>query len=227
MKPLVLVPAKAKSAGVPQKNFRTLPDGTTLVGRAVKLGQQIGRVVVSTDCDAYVPPRGVFVVRRPAYLATSRTPMGEVVRHALQQHHWQEDILVLLQPTSPFRTVKLVQSCIAKLHTSPHLDLVMTVGPVPDTYRPSRMLRDDGDGTLYPVADWAANRQEAPVVYVPTGEVYAFRREAVPCVFDYTRLQAGSVFVRTPSVNINTTADWTAACALISRRLGATATPSA
>jgi CMP-N-acetylneuraminic acid synthetase len=218
MKPLVIVPAREGSAGVPQKNFRALPDGSTLVSRAVKIGQQIGHVIVSTDYEGYEPPMGVGRILRPAYLATGSASMGDVVRHALRDYLGKEDVVVLLQPTSPFRTVRLVQTCIAKLKNSPHLDLVITVGAVPDTYRPSRMLRDDGDGTLYPVTEWANNRQEAPVVYIPTGEAYVFRREAVPFVFDYTRLQAGYVYVRTPSVNINTREDWQEACAIISSR---------
>lgn len=134
---LAVIPARGGSKGLPGKNILPL-FGKPLLAHTVVLAQQLGadvRCIVSTDDDgiagvarasgADVP----FI--RPASLASDSAPMSVVLRHALTTMESIEsityDALLLLDPTSPTRSLEYVRSGIEKLKANPHLDGVVSV----------------------------------------------------------------------------------------------------
>ena len=73
----------------------------------------IDKLVVSTDSEEIARiarEAGAEVLMRPAELATDTASTQDVMTHALQ--YYPADILVLLQPTSPYRTDGLIDECI-------------------------------------------------------------------------------------------------------------------
>jgi len=107
---LGLIPARAGSKRIPEKNIRLLC-GKPLIQYTIEAAQEskvLWKIIVSTDdenimkiakdCGADVP----FV--RPAKLAIDETPTFPVVKHALNFYKENPpDAIVLLQPTSPLR----------------------------------------------------------------------------------------------------------------------------
>ena len=179
MKLVVIVPVRGGSRGLPGKNLAVLA-GVPLWQRAVSQGVAVGadEVIVTTDVeDILAGDAGakVRLLRRPADLAGDATPMAPVMMHALRDIDGPARI-VLLQPTSPLRTLDDIRSAI-ELHESGQFELVKSV-----TEANAGVLkygRMDGD-KFVPLADPAfcfSNRQDLPPVLRPNGAVYVFDRD--------------------------------------------------
>jgi CMP-N,N'-diacetyllegionaminic acid synthase len=207
MTPLVIVPARMGSQGVPNKNFRVLPDGTTLVSRAVKIATQIGVTVLTTDRpgalwlpeDTGMPHHHIL---RDRELAQDDTPMRAVVEHVLEQIPGPPDQpIVLLQPTTPLRTVAQVQACLEAMVYVPN-----------HGYRPAATVR------ATPQSQWRAQRLDDGYVYIPerrqnveptyvfSGTAYTWAREdgQFPDAF-YAVIEQDQSYV-----NVDTPEDWAA-----------------
>lgn len=106
-----LVPARGGSKSIPYKNLVLLA-GLPLLDygvRAVQASKRCVRIVGSTE-DARIAERfgvlGVECDRRPSDLAADDTPVADVAREWLTRTRaggvTLPDVLVLVQPTSPF-----------------------------------------------------------------------------------------------------------------------------
>lgn len=114
---LALIPARAGSKGVPNKNIRPL-SGRPLVSHTISAASEsmyIDRIVVSTDCEHIADvcrSNGAEVpFLRPKKLASDTSTSVEVVKHALD-HIEGFNIVVLLQPTSPLRSGEDIDRCL-------------------------------------------------------------------------------------------------------------------
>lgn len=112
---LGLIPARGGSKGVPGKNIKLI-HGRPLIVWSIEKGlksRRIDKLVVSTDSEEIAQiarKAGAEVLIRPAELATDTASTQDVMVHALQ--HYPADTLVLLQPTSPYRSEGLIDDCI-------------------------------------------------------------------------------------------------------------------
>ena len=120
---LAVIPARGGSKGIPRKNLRLLC-GTPLVVHAIRTAlaaKRIDRVVLSTDDDEIAvvgSEAGAEVIMRPPHLADDVAPTIPVLQHAidtLADGGWQAKVVVVLEPTSPFRSAATVDACVAKL----------------------------------------------------------------------------------------------------------------
>ena len=184
-----VVIARGGSKGLPGKNLRRL-GRHPLVAHTILVAKQawtLDRVILSTDSPqiAKVGKRyGVEVpFLRPKYLARDTTHTPPVIEHAvsyLEKHEGMKvDIVVTLQPTSPFRRVEHINSAVRLLSTKRRLDSVITVKVVtlPPFWmfkaRKHRLVPFVQNGIDYSVKE----RQELPTIYQPNGAVYATRRK--------------------------------------------------
>ena len=85
---------------------------------------------------------------RPSHLAADDTPMLDVLTDLVvsleQREQYRPDVLVLLQPTSPFRRGRHIDAALDLLTTS-GADSVVTVVPVPHQFTPSSLMQLKGD----------------------------------------------------------------------------------
>lgn len=151
MRILALITARGGSKRVPGKNIRIL-GGKPLISWSidiVKNNSEICDILVSTDdpitanicqkAGAYVP------WLRPTKLATDTATSVDVALHALD---WYEsevgmvDGLLLLQPTSPFRSASTVQSGIRLFEEKGHRTVV---GVSSVNEHPNWMLKKEED----------------------------------------------------------------------------------
>ena len=112
---LGLIPARGGSKGVPGKNIKMINGKPLIVWTIEKALQskKIDKVIVSTDSEEVAEisrNAGAIVLKRPVELATDTASTQDVMVHALQ--NYSADILVLLQPTSPYRAKGLIDECI-------------------------------------------------------------------------------------------------------------------
>lgn len=133
---LAIIPARGGSKGLPGKNIKTLL-GKPLLAHSIAFAELLGdevTCIVSTDDQeiANVAEKfgGLVPFLRPAELAGDTAPMSVVLRHALkamEQRGTGFDLVLLLDPTSPTRTIESVQSAIEQLQSNPELDGVVAV----------------------------------------------------------------------------------------------------
>ena len=130
---------------------------------AARSSRTLTRVVVSTEDEeiaAVARQLGIDVpFLRPAMLAADETPMLEVLTDLVasleRRERYRPDVLVLLQPTSPFRRGSHIDAAVDLLVSS-GADSVVTVLPVPHQFTPSSLMELQGD-RLVP---WNAGRPE-------------------------------------------------------------------
>jgi CMP-N-acetylneuraminic acid synthetase len=179
-----VIPARGGSKGLPGKNLRKL-GALSLIGQAIASAREaalLARFIVSTDSPEIAEEarrHGAEVpFLRPADLATDQAGMLPVLHHAVR---WLEssagvrpDLIVTLQPTSPFRTGAEIDQTIRKVIEAGS-DSAQTLSEA--SYHPYFMKTLDGDRTvaLFPEGHRYVRRQDAPAVYQPSGAVYVTR----------------------------------------------------
>ena len=117
MRPIVIIPARGGSKGVPRKNIRELA-GKPLIAwtiEAAKKSKYIDRLILSSEDPEIIEVAKAFDCEvpfvRPFELAQDDTPGIEVVLDAVKRCPGYTHVL-LLQPTSPFRTHKHIDAFI-------------------------------------------------------------------------------------------------------------------
>lgn len=182
---LSLIPARAGSKGVPNKNIVAVA-GRPLIAWSIQAARSSGhapRVVVSTDSAEFARvcrSHGAEVpFLRPAELAQDHVPSLDPVLHALdwfeENQGYHADYVLLLQPTSPLRTGADIDAAI-DLALSKRADAVVSVTPV--ACHPYWTRKIDSEGRLeefiHPqVAD--GRRQDLPKVFGFNGAIYLIR----------------------------------------------------
>ena len=109
-KVLAIIPARSGSKGLPGKNIKLLGE-KPLIGWTIDAATKakcINDVIVSTDCPeiARVSKKygaGVPFLR-PKNLASDTASTVDTVLHSITTINVNYDVIILLQPTSPFRT---------------------------------------------------------------------------------------------------------------------------
>jgi CMP-N-acetylneuraminic acid synthetase len=225
---LALIPARAGSKGIPGKNLREL-GGVPLVGHAIECARRVpecNRIVLSTDSAEMLEIGRAFGAEtpfiRPSEFATDYTPMLAVLQHAvrtLSESGWMPEIIVLLQPTAPFRRVEDISAAIRQIQSSPEIDSIVSVEEIPSHYSPHFVMKIV-DNCLVPyLVEGAAitRRQDAPRAYSRNGQFYIIRRN--------TLVEKESIYgdcsipfiTSHLAVNLDTLDDWEAAESLVQR----------
>ncbi len=179
MRILGLIPARGGSKSIPRKNLVDL-GGLPLIQWTIQaaLDSNLTRVVVSTDDDEIAEisqSLGAEVpFKRPAELSSDLTLSIDVVLHALDVIEEEFDAVMMLQPTSPFRTSTDIENAIKIIDDA---SSVISVVPVEGTH-PARMKFVE-DGVLIdpPFAETIENmpRQELRPMYIRNGAIYLTR----------------------------------------------------
>ena len=183
---LGLVTARGGSKGVPRKNLAPV-GGKPLLSWTIEAARQsrrLDRVLLSTDDpEIAAVGRGAGAdvpFLRPPELAGDGASTAAVVRHALD---WtaangdaEPDYVVILQPTSPFRTADDIDAAV-DLALARDAAVVVSVSPMHG--HPSWIVRLNAEGKI---ASWDGasvrdQRQDCDVPYLPNGAVFVVRRD--------------------------------------------------
>lgn len=214
---LFIIPARGGSKGIPRKNIKELC-GSPLIHYSIEVARSIApdsHVIVSTDDDEIrevAEQTGLKVdYRRPATLGGDNVGSREVILDAMDyadRKGIMYDKVVLLQPTSPMRTIEDVEGCINLYH--PGVDMVVSVTPAAcnpyydcfETAEDGSLHVSKGDG-LY------TRRQDVPKAWQYNGAVYVINPHSI------RKMGLGEFPVRIPyemprsrSVDLDTPIDW-------------------
>ena len=153
---IVVIPARGGSKRFPRKNIAMLA-GKPLLSYSIKAGlaaSTIDGVYVSTEDDEIAEialAAGASVpYRRPESLAGDEVTADDAVAHLIG--HIKEfdgvapEIVVLIQPTSPFVKAEHIDAAVIKLRDESALDSVTTMSQLDHRKHPYNLsfIRDDG-----------------------------------------------------------------------------------
>ena len=186
MKPLVIIPARGGSKGLPGKNIMPL-DGKPLIHYTIETARAVfpeKRICVSTDSNSIktcVEETGLIVpFLRPASLATDTAGSQEVLLHAIDYYSQvglDFDVIVLLQVTSPLRTAQHIIASM-KCYTK---DLDMVVSVKKTEANPYYVLKEEDEYGFLQSSKKGnfSRRQDCPEVYEINGAIYLINRKSL------------------------------------------------
>ncbi len=215
---IAIIPARAGSKGVPDKNVRRI-GGVSLLERALRCAQETNlfdRIFVSTDSPAYAQEAARLGIEtpwlRPAELASDTALVADAIRHTLETFAARGerfDTLALLEPSSPLRTPDIVRRTVEAAETE-GWDAAFTVSPVPLSHHPLKQFRIDGEGAAAFVMREAVpnvNRQSLERTFIRNGLAYAVRVPAFLETHSIHGTRARAIVVEEPAVSIDTEQD--------------------
>jgi N-acylneuraminate cytidylyltransferase len=223
---LFLITARGGSKGLPGKNIKKL-NGTPLINYTIDVARQLVRdhqICLSTDSDEIINVAKDFKLevpfKRPNYLATDTAGTYEVIIHALEFYKLIDinfDSIVLLQPTSPLRTVDDINNAFSLFNNS--IDMVASVNKCKSNpfYN---LFQEDDDGYIYKSQkEIFIRRQDAPNYFEYNGAIYIINVKSLENS-DLDEFKKVKKYLMNPlnSVDIDTTEDWEWAEYLIKQR---------
>lgn len=170
---IAVIPARSGSVELPNKNLQVI-GGKSLLNRAIDFAIEadlFDKVIVTTDYSAHLFQNdGVDVHHRPENLATSQTTMVEVLMDVIEAFRLDdEDKIVLLQPTSPYRSK---EGLMRVLELMEQYDSVITVKEL--EYNPALFVTPLNETELESKQIEAnqTNRQVHQKYYYPNGNLF-------------------------------------------------------
>ena len=184
---IALIPARGGSKSIPEKNLSLLGDKPLIelaIGIAKKCGL-IDRVIVSTDnikIKKFAINCGAEVYKRPKKLSGDKSLIIDTVRYlfkVLQSEGENADIIILLEPTSPFRDIKLIEKCLKRL-VYENLDSLATFHEAEIHPEKTWHIKDNKPSTYIKKVDPWTPRQSLVKAYQLNGLVYTFYPAKIP-----------------------------------------------
>lgn len=190
MKILCIIPAKKKSTELKNKNLKKLGK-LPLVEISIKLSKKIkyfDKVFVSTDSNRIqsIAKRNNVLCPflRPNYLSTKKTPMVKVIRNVLnyfRKENYYPDAIAIMQPTSPLRSIKTINSLCKKfLKFQP--DSLGSIEKIKHTFHPKKIIKSKKKEFIIKNFELLSkpNRQEEPEYYgLDGGVLFIFKSKNI------------------------------------------------
>jgi len=180
MKVLCIIPARRDSKGIPGKNWKLL-NNVPLVGYSIEVAKQsslIDEICISTNSNEVIEIainnyHLKVPFTRPDELSLDITSSHDVLIHAIEHYESNNvlyDVILLLQPTSPFRKVEFINDCI-ELFKKSDCDMVVSVCETP--LNPYYNLYNETDGFIHrSIPSNFTRRQDCPKTYLVNGSIY-------------------------------------------------------
>ena len=189
MEVLGIIPARANSRGIPQKNLQKI-NGISLVENTIKIAKKskkISRLILTTDSEKIAKIGKKLEIDvpfiRPKKLSTSSSSSLDVILHTLdflkRTESYEPDIILFLQVTSPLRQLKSIDSSIIQLQKS---NATSILGVSQMKQNPSIAFKIDKNKYLQPYQKTFQNfsqRQKFPKFYYPSGSIYTFWKKTL------------------------------------------------
>jgi len=235
---IAFIPCRSGSKSIPHKNIKEL-GGKPLIAYSIESALKAKlRTIVSTDSQEYAKIAkewGAEVMIRPLGLAQDKTSMFDVLKSEVFKIDPVPDLVLLLQTTSPFRTLLHIGMAISYLTENiDKYDSVVSVERVPEKYNPYAMIIENVSKKMvfrkliglkekvtswftgkkyvgpnpsgYAVSQRMTRRQDLPQAWLPDGAIYLFKT---------SNLKEGSFYgdnvmllENEGTLNLNTEEDW-------------------
>lgn len=217
MNTLVIIPARGGSKGIPGKNIKPL-NGKPLIEYTIDVARGIvadSNICVSTDSQEIISVVENYGLKvpfvRPAELATDTAGTYEVLLHALNFYENQGnkfDNIILLQNTSPFRTINHVKEAL-KLYNS-NIDMVVSVCEVSSNpYYNCFEENENGYLNICKGNGEYTRRQDVPKCWEYNGAIYIINPDSLKRMpLNKFPKKVKYVMDRKYSIDLDTMLDW-------------------
>jgi CMP-N,N'-diacetyllegionaminic acid synthase len=215
-KVICLIPARAGSKSIINKNTINL-GGKPLISWTLDVAtksNQFSKIVVSTD-DSRVKNivknySDVSIIERPKSLSGDRVLQFDVIKHALRKNT-EYDIVVLLQPTSPFRQVKDIVESI-ELFKSSNAQTLISVQDIKHINKDNQYLGSNVFGNYVDLKSKSSTKgtlkQDFHENWWRNGSIYIFRVKNILTLDQlYTPKIVGFKMPNERSINIDEQSD--------------------
>ncbi|MCS7015068.1 MAG: acylneuraminate cytidylyltransferase family protein [Gemmatales bacterium] len=225
-----MIPARGGSQAIPRKNLASL-GGKPLIAWTIEVARSVrdlDKIIVSTDDNEIATIARHYGAEvpflRPAEISRSDSPTIEAVIHALhwlaQHADYHPELVLLLQPTSPFRTADDIYAALHLMRAS-HAPAVVSVTMCHP--HPFLTFRLDAQGILENLLGKDVShirRQDLPPVYQLNGAIYLVKTSTL--LREKTFLPAGTralIMPRNRSLDIDEPLDLMLARCLVEEGL--------
>lgn len=175
MKIIAVIPARANSKGIPNKNIRLL-NGKPMICYAIdnaKKSNYITDIIISSDSpeiQVIAKQMGVSYKKREDSLCGDATTLDSVIYNAVAET--DGDIVITLQPTSPTLSVETLDKAIGYFVAN-NLDTLIAAVNAP------KLSWSKRDGRIMPNYKKRLNRQYLPEEYVEAGAFLISRKDII------------------------------------------------
>lgn len=217
MKKLIIIPARKGSKGLPGKNTKLLGSKPLIsysIEYAIEIKGDNDVICITTNDDSVIEIAKSYGLevpfKRPENLASDSASTYNVIIHSLNYFEEKEekfDAVLLLQPTSPFRSVEDFKSMLNEFDED--CDMVVSVKKVKDNPY-FNLFEENTSGYLEPSKNGHFNtRQECPTVYAYNGSLYLIRVASLlkSDLGGFTKIKK-TIMPEERSIDIDTMRDW-------------------
>lgn len=178
---VAIIPARGGSKRLPGKNIKNL-DGKPLIAWSIDAAINsiyIDHVIVTTDdveiANVAIKYGAMVPFIRAENLSTDIATTEDVINDCLEKLvDIKADIIVVLQPTSPFRSSEDIDSSLFQL-CDKNADGIVSVSVCEHPIFWSNVLPDDGNMGQFIKEEYRGKRsQDLPLAYRLNGAIYAF-----------------------------------------------------
>ena len=217
MKILYLIPARGGSKGLPGKNIKEL-NGKSLINHSVDFARNFSEdsdICVSTDSTEIikcVENNNLKVhFKRPTQLASDTASTTEVINHALDYYKSKGklyDVLILLQPTTPYRRIDDLTNMIDLWDNK--IDLLVSVKESHDSPY-FNLFEENSKGYLCKSKESiVTRRQDSPKVFSMNGSIYIYNVNSINSKSTKNLTKIKKYIMNDPiySIDIDNEFDW-------------------
>ncbi len=193
LKIMALIPARAGSKRVKNKNIRDL-GGIPLIGYKIRVALEskyINKIILSTDSEEIRAVAERFGIRvpflRPSEISGDNSTELEFHQHALkwlsENENYVPDLIVNLYPTSPFVSSKTIDMAIKKIIENSDYDSLRSV--VKCSEHPYKMWIEKDENYLEPFIKSEDDNTHTlsyhllPKVYIQNACIYITKPETI------------------------------------------------
>ena len=196
LKVLGLIPARAGSKSIPNKNLVNLGEKPLISWTiSAAVASKLDRVVVSTNdrqiAEVSQKYGAEVPFERPANLSEDSSLSIDVVLHALDVLEHEFDAVMLLQPTSPFRSLEDLRYIKDIIFTNIDTKISLVSTCLVGSYHPARMYLRSLNGNLVELEGFsefrASRRQDLPEVYIRDGGFYVIGDDLILNMKQYNK----------------------------------------
>lgn len=186
MNAIAIIPARSGSKGLPGKNIKKL-GGLPLLGWGIKAtlaSKILQNTIISTDSEAYfkiaksINPQILWHIRTPEL--SEDVPTEDVILDILEKMNEKfigKELLVIIQPTTPFLTGKDIDNCIQLMNENPEFNSCISVKSVSEFPEWIISSEDGIKGKSKKLSGTISVRQNLIQRWIANGGIYVVKKK--------------------------------------------------